>query len=101
MAHPLSAPLQSSLRFFHLPSRRRPIGSSCELLSWVLPRRATGFPRSTRVTIGWGGRRLFAGDCCSCGRRVASPCTGPVPFWSKPVSTFGLSLDNDVYQRFT
>src|SRR5262249_20222000 len=52
--------------------------------------RATGLPRCA-AEAAWVRSRLFAGGSPSAPGKFGAPGPGHAPFWSKPVSTFGLS----------
>src|SRR5207248_10805623 len=67
---------------------RSPIGSPYGLLSLA---GATGLPRCV-AEAAWVRSRLYAGGSSSAPGEFGAPGPGHVPFWSKPVSTFGLSL---------
>jgi hypothetical protein len=78
---------------------RSPIGSPCGSLSLAGGLRAYHVPQ---VESSWGGRWcLFAGGASSACEEFGAPQPGHVPFWSKPVSLFGLFWDDGVYRRFT
>jgi hypothetical protein len=51
----------------------------------------TGLPRSATVTV-WVRSRLFAGGSTTAPEEFGASGPGRVPFWSKPVSIFGLSF---------
>jgi hypothetical protein len=64
---------------------RRPVGSSCESLSFV--GETTGLPRSVDVPR-WGGSSLFAGGASSAPGEFRVPGPDHVPFWLERISIF-------------
>jgi len=69
-------------------STRSPVGSSYDSLSLAGGLRAyhVASPKPA-----WVRSRLYAGGSSSAPGKFGVPGPGHVPFWSKPVSTFGLS----------
>ena len=68
---------------------RRPIGSPCGWPTLAGGRRAY---HVASQEPSWVRPRLYAGGTSSAPDELAAPGPGHVPFWSKPISTFGLSL---------
>ena len=68
---------------------RRPIGSPCGGPTLAGGRRAY---HVASQESSWVRPRLDAGGHSSAPDDIAAPGPGHLPFWSKPVSTFGLSL---------
>ena len=99
--HPLSDPLPIGICFLPHPHSRRPVGDA---LQFVLPSR--GGQRAYHVHLHdeprwfrlvplrrWLGRSATG--------EWEALCTWPRTFWFKPVSIFGLSHLDGVYQQFT
>ncbi len=63
-------------------------------------RRDTGLPCSAQMTE-WVRSRLFTGSFNAHVHPTQKSVSSYAPFWLKPVSVFGLSHLNGVYQRFT
>jgi hypothetical protein len=88
MFQPLSGPLPAGLRFLSPPV---PAAPSAHL--------ATCFPRGEDYGLttlrhrnpAWVRSRLYAGGSTTAPGQFGAPGPGHLPFWSKPVSTFGLS----------
>ena len=59
--------------------------------------RTTGLPRSAGGTRRWFRSRLFAGGAASAPEEFGASGPDHVPFWSKPVSIFGLSFVTTIY----
>jgi hypothetical protein len=90
MLQPLSAPLPGGLRLLPPPLPAAPSGH----LAAPLPghtRRATGLPRSPCGT-GWVRPCFCAGGTTSAWSEFGALQPDHSPFWSKPVSPFGLFL---------
>ncbi len=66
---------------------RRPIGWPCGRLSLAGGRRAYHVASRKQA---WVRSRLNAGGSTSALGEFAAPRPGHIPFWSKPISTFGL-----------
>src|SRR6516164_339305 len=88
MSQPLSARLPGGVRFLPRPL---PAAPSAHLAARFPRGRATGLPRCVAETA-WVRSRLYAGGSASAPGEFGAPGPGHVPFWSKPVSTFGLSF---------
>jgi len=105
-AQPLSAPLQSGLRFLHLPL---PAALSASLTVRLPVGRATGLPRSARVPA-WGRSLLYTGGAPSATDDASPPVPGPSPFgpgvsalwavWHLPPVLYGRSAERpyDAYR---
>lgn len=96
---PVSAPLQNSIRFFRPPL---PTYLSAHLAArfpysngdnWVYP--VPPIIRGGLAPAYSPGESRIVWD----NNGLAQPY--PLPFWSRPISIFGLSSNNDVYQQFT
>jgi hypothetical protein len=88
ISQPLSDPLRASLRF--LP---RPLRPPRRLALWLAS--LAGGRRAYHVASrepSWVRPRLYAGGTSSAPDEFAASGPGHLPFWSKPISTFGLSL---------
>jgi hypothetical protein len=96
MSQPLSAPLQVGIRFLPPPLPATP---SAHLATRFPKGRATGLPRCVAETA-WVRSRPYAGGSTSAPDEFEASGPGHLPFWSKPVSTFGLFLVTTL-QRFT
>ncbi len=95
----LSAPLQSSIRFFHIPL---PASLSATLASrFPFSGRGTGLPCSASLPERVRSS-LFAGSLCVHGRIIWIPYTRYILFSSSLfVQHLWLVTGNDVYQEFT
>jgi hypothetical protein len=67
---------------------RRPISLSCDSLS---QKEDDGLNTFRVCTNEWGRSRLFAGGTSSAVEDFEAPTPDHLPFWPKPVSTFGLA----------
>jgi hypothetical protein len=97
---PLSALLQDGFRFLHHPL---PAALLASLAARFPFGKATGLPSSVTVPSAWLRFRLFAGGASSAIGEMGTPIPDPLPFWFKPMVSFGdaqhlwLVPDHDVY----
>ena len=94
MSQPLSDPLQAGLRFLPRPL---PAAPSAHLAARLPSREDDGLTTLHRRNPAWVRPRLYAGGTSSAPGEFGAPGPGHVPFWSKPISTFGLSFVYDAY----
>lgn len=99
--HPLSEPLQLGVRFLRdpLPTTHAPDLTT----RLVTPRSVTAlwaYPVPCHKH-GSGGPHLSAGDHHVSVSPPSRGTTDHIPFWSEPVSRFGSSRLDDIYQWFT
>jgi len=83
-------PITERRSLFPPSHTRRPIRVPYGSLSLVEPGRPTGLPRSVQVPA-WVRSCLSAGGSSSVMDELGASIPGPLPFWLKPVSIFGLS----------
>src|SRR5262249_14364319 len=85
--HPLPGPLQAGIRS---PPRLFPAAPSARLAARFPSRGGYGLTTLRRRNLAWVRPRLYAGGSSSAPEEFGAPGPGHVPFWSRPVSTFGL-----------
>lgn len=89
MSQPVSRPLQPGVRFLRAPLATAPTAFLAVHLP--LPAARWAYPLF-RMNFPTGGPFLFAGGLPSMVAQFTRTTPHRVPFWSKPVSTFGLLL---------